>query len=80
MSNQYAHAQPRSFPGARLEGLLTDLRQRLTSIGQAIWQALEASGRSRADLEMLQLADHWQDSNPKLARELRSYVRGGSTY
>jgi hypothetical protein len=80
MSNQYVQSQPGSLQAPRAGTLPTVLRQRMARIGQVIWQALEASGRSRADREMLALADHWQDSNPTLARELRSYVRGGSSY
>jgi hypothetical protein len=80
MSNQYVQSQPHSIPAIRIGTLANVLRQHLAKIGQFIWRALEVGGRSRADHEMLALADQWQNSNPKLARELRSYVRGGSTY
>ena len=53
---------------------------RLAHFGQAVWQAFEEYGRRRSDRELLELADRWRDANPTLARELRSHVRGGSSY
>ena len=53
---------------------------RLARAGQAVWQALEAHGQRRADSQLLVLAERWQNVNPTLARQLRSYVRGGTSY
>lgn len=52
----------------------------LTRMGRAVWLGLAAHGQQRARREMLMMADRYQRDNPKLARELRSYARGGSTY
>jgi hypothetical protein len=82
MSNQHVQSHPHVFAQAqpRLGTLRVVLLQRLAGIGKAIWKGLEASGRSRADRELIMLAERCRETNPKLARELRSYVRGGSTY
>lgn len=48
--------------------------------GRAAWLGLADVGRQRAQREMLMMADRWQQDNPTLARELRSYARGGSSY
>jgi hypothetical protein len=68
---------PRAPRLGTLRAVLTD---RVARIGQSVWRFLEAYGRQRSAHELLALADRWQGENPKLARELRSYVRGGSTY
>jgi hypothetical protein len=60
--------------------LRTVLWQRLTQAAHALWRALEDRGRRRADRELLALAERWEATNPTLARELRSYARGGSSY
>jgi hypothetical protein len=82
MSNQYIQAAlPGLTPARRPLGTLrTVLGDRLARVGHAIWQSLEEVGRRRSNREFLALAEHYQDVNPKLARELRSYARGGSTY
>jgi hypothetical protein len=82
MSNQHVQSYPQGFAQAqaRLGTLRAVLSQRLARVGQALWKALEAGGRSRANREMLILAEQYRHTNPKLARELHSYVRGGSTY
>jgi hypothetical protein len=82
MSSQHVQPYPSGLPQvhARLGTLRAVLLNRLSRIGHTIWSGLEASGRSRANRELLALADQWRHTNPKLARELRSYVRGGSTY
>jgi hypothetical protein len=82
MSNQHVQSYPHGLAQtqARLGTLREVLSQRLARVGQAIWQGLEASGRSRANQEMLRLAEQYRHTNPKLARELRSYARGGSSY
>ena len=74
-----------SLPGmhrapARIGTLRAVLLNRLARFGQDIWAGLEAQGRRRSDRELLDMADRWRDSNPTLARQLRSYVRGGSSY
>lgn len=56
------------------------LQQALRRAGRAIWLALEAHGRERSRHELLRMANQWQLSNPTLARQLRYYARGGSTY
>lgn len=52
----------------------------LSTTGRAVWRVLAAQGQQRAQREMMMLADRWQRDNPKLARELRAYARGASTY
>ena len=82
MSNQHIQrALPGMAPHAPRLGTLRDvLSQRIAGIGRAVWRFLEAYGEQRAGRELLILADRWQAQNPTLARELRSYVRGGSSY
>jgi hypothetical protein len=71
---------PALSPPARwLRTAAAGLRSELRSTGRAVWLALEAHGERRSRRELLALADHWRDINPTLARELRSYVRGGPT-
>ena len=67
-------------PTPRLAPLRVVVRERLARWGGAVWRALEAVGQRRAERDLLALAERWQDINPTLARELRSYVRGGSSY
>lgn len=82
MSNALTHRLPRALHDAppRLATLRVVVQDRLARAGLAVWQTLEAIGARRADRELLALAARLQDVNPKLARELRSYVRGGSSY
>jgi hypothetical protein len=82
MSNQHIQATlPGMAPALRpLGSLRTVVGDRLARVGRAIWHALEDVGRQRSNREFLAMADRCQDVNPKLARELRAYVRGGSTY
>ena len=82
MSNALTHHLPRALHDAppRLGTLRAVAQDRLARAGLAVWQALEAYGARRAERELLALAARWEDVNPKLARELRSYVRGGSSY
>ena len=79
LSRAAAKAQP-AGPALRPGTLRAVVAQRFATVGRAIWHALEEHGRQRADRELLDLAERCRDSNPKLSRELRSYVRGGSTY
>ena len=82
MSNELTHRLPRTLrdPRPRLGTLRAVVQDRLARAVLAVWQALEANGARRADRDLLALAARWEDVNPKLARELRSYVRGGSSY
>ena len=82
MSSQHIQA---AMPGLLASyGHAASLRKvasdRLARFGRAVWQALEAYGERRADRELLALSETYRDINPKLSRELRSYVRGGSTF
>lgn len=80
MSNAYAQTHPHRLLGTQAGRPQYGLQQRLAEFGRAVWKTLETSGRSRAERELLMRADLVQRSQPKLARELRSYVRGGSSY
>lgn len=64
----------------RLGTLRTVLVDHIARFGRAVWRFLEAYGQQRSARELLTLADRWEHTQPKLARELRSYVRGGSSY
>jgi hypothetical protein len=82
MSNQHIQAIPPSMaprlpPLGSLRVVASD---RLARFGRAIWHALEEVGRQRSSYELLAMAERCQHTDPKLARELRSYARGGSTY
>jgi hypothetical protein len=82
MSSQHIQAP---LPGMGLSpdragSLRAVVLDRLARAGHVVWRALEAQGARRADRELLALADRCSGSNPKLSRELRSYVRGGSSY
>ena len=82
MSSELIHS---ATPGmsrrpSRAGPLRAVLVDRLARLGQAIWQALEDHGRARSGRELLALAERWAVTHPKLARELRSYVRAGSSY
>jgi len=82
MSNRHTQAIPSAMAPAlpQLGSLRMVVSDRLARVGRAIWQTLEEVGRRRSDRELLALAERHQQVNPKLARELRAYVRGGSTY
>ena len=81
MVSQYLQSTlPGMQPPTRLRGLRLLVLDRLARSGRAVWQGLEALGQRRADRELLALAERWRDINPTLSRELRSYVRGGSSY
>jgi len=82
MPNQLSHSLPPAMrhPAPRWGALRVVALGRLARTGRAVWQALEAYGERRADRELLALAERWRNVNPTLARELRSYVRGGSSY
>ena len=82
MSNQHIQAIPPAMtPSLRpLGSLRMVVSDRLARVGRAIWNALEEVGRQRGHRELLAMADRCQHTDPKLARELRSHARGGSTY
>jgi hypothetical protein len=82
MSSQHIQA---SLPGmhsssGQVGSLRAVMLDRLTRAGRAVWKALEAYGERRSDRELMALSEHFRHTNPTLARELRSYVRGGSSY
>lgn len=53
------------------------LRVRFARVGAAIWRALEAVGRARAQPHLLEFADRCEAQQPELARELRSACHQG---
>ena len=77
MSNQHVHTFHHAVPRTGQAG-----QSWFKSLRQNIWDAFEASGSSAAsaDFELLALARKSQSTHPKLTREIRSYVHGGSTY
>jgi hypothetical protein len=70
---------PLRLPAPSLPWLRT-LGAGLQRAAGVIWIAFEGRGHERSRRELLALADRYQHDQPKLARELRSYVRGGSSY
>ncbi|MEO6623206.1 MAG: hypothetical protein ABIN37_00010 [Burkholderiaceae bacterium] len=72
---------PAQLPPRRwLRGFGASLRSGLGRFGRVVWLALEAEGQHRSRRELLEIADRWQHSHPKLARELRAHVHGGSSF
>ncbi len=53
------------------------LRRQFSRAGAAIWRALEAVGRARAQRSLLDLADQYEALQPALAQELRAATRQG---
>ncbi len=53
------------------------LRRQFKQAGSAVWQALEAVGRARAQRHLLALADQCEALQPALAKELRAASRQG---
>jgi len=81
MSSQHIQASlPGLMPMHQAGSLRAVALQRLNRIGSAIWDALEAVGQERSARELTALARKYEHTNPTLARQLRSYVRGGSSY
>jgi len=81
MSSQHIQAPLPGFMPMRQAGSLRAVAlQHLNRIGRAIWDALQLEGRRRSARELMALAEKYQATNPTLARQLRSYVRGGSSY
>ncbi len=46
-------------------------------VGASIWNALEATGRARAQRHLLEFADQCEALQPELAKELRAASRQG---
>lgn len=53
------------------------LRRQFKQAGAAVWSALEAAGRVRAQRHLEELAAQYQALQPGLARELRTASRQG---
>lgn len=53
------------------------LRRQFSRAGAAIWRALEAVGRARAQRSLLDLADEYEALQPAFAQELRAATRQG---
>jgi hypothetical protein len=47
----------------------------VAGVGTAVWHALEASGEVRAQRHLLDFAEHCEDLQPELAKELRAAAR-----
>lgn len=82
MSSQHVQTLPGGFVSARqpLAGLRTVAMGRLAQAGRALLAYIEDHHQGRGDAALLAQAQRWEGTNPTLARELRSYVRGGSSY
>ena len=66
--------------GAVVPGLASagvGLRTWFARVGAAIWRALEAVGRARAQPHLLEFADRCEAQQPELAKELRAACRQG---
>jgi hypothetical protein len=53
------------------------LRPWLARAGTAVWQALEQTGRARAQRHLLDFASHCEALQPELAKELRAAAMQG---
>jgi hypothetical protein len=53
------------------------LRRQFKQVGTAVWHALEAVGRARAQRHLLDFADQCEALQPELAKELRAASRQG---
>lgn len=82
MSNQHIQHLPGGFAPARrpLAGLRTVALARLAQAGRSLRAYFEDHVQGRADAALLAQAERCEAAHPTLARELRSYVRGGSSY
>ena len=82
MSSQHIQQLPAGFAPARqpLAGLRTIALHRLAQAGRTLRACFEDRAQGRADAALLAQAQRWEATHPSLARELRSYVRGGSSY
>lgn len=82
MSNQHVQRMPVAFAAghAPLAGLRTVALSRLFRTAHSLRAYLDDRAAGRTDRQWLDHAQRFEASHPKLARELRSYVRGGSSY
>ena len=55
----------------------TGLRHWFARAGNALWRALAAIGRARAQRHLLAFVDQCESQQPELAKELRAYARQG---
>ncbi len=53
------------------------LRIRFARVGFAVWNALEAVGRARAQTHLLEFANRCEAQQPELAKELRAACHQG---
>ena len=56
----------------RATPLVQGLRERVARLRAAVWEALEASGRARAQWHLRAFADQCETRQPELAKELRA--------
>lgn len=82
MSSQHIQRLPGGFaPGQQpLAGLRTVALNRLSRMGRSLLAYFTERAQGRADAVLLAHAERHASTHPKLARELRSHVRGGSSY
>ena len=82
MSSQHIQRLPAGFAPARrpLAGLRSVALNRVAHAGRALRAYFEDHAQGRADAALLAQAQRCEAAHPTLARELRSYVRGGSSY
>ena len=82
MSTPHIQRLPAGFAPAHrpLAGLRTVAVNRLAQAGRNLRAFFEDRAQGRADAALLAHAQRCEAAHPSLARELRSYVRGGSSY
>ena len=82
MSSQHIQRMPAGFTPSHqpLAGLRTVALGRLAQAGRALRAYFQERQQERADTALLAHAQRWEGTHPTLARKLRSYVRGGSSY
>ena len=82
MSIQHIQRLPAGFASSRppRAGLRTVAVSRLAHAGRALRAYFREQAQGRADAALLAHAQRCETAHPTLARELRSYVRGGSSY
>jgi hypothetical protein len=61
-----------------LQAAGSGFRPWLARTGAAVWRAFEETGRARAERHLLDFAEHCQDLQPELAKELRQAARHNS--
>ena len=82
MATPHIQRLPASFAPAhrQLAGLRTVAVNRLAQAGRNLRTFFEDRAQRYADAALLAHAQRCEAAHPTLARELRSYVRGGSSY